>query len=70
MFSDAQKATIDKDTFHYVDNIAENLQDIRPVYALAIPSDLLLFNIMRACIGVEDVKDLWFYEVRHTRFTT
>lgn len=60
--------TIDHDTFHYVDTIADNLEHIRHVYALAIPSDLLMFNIMRACVGIKDKKDLWFYEERLHRF--
>ena len=26
-----------------------------------IPSSLVLFKLMRACVGVEDVKELWIY---------
>ena len=60
---------IDHDTYCYLDSIPDNLGDIRHVYALAIPSDLLMFNIMRACVGIKDIKDLWFYEERLTRDT-
>lgn len=59
---------IDEETYNYVDNIADNLKEIRQIHSLALPSDMLLFNIMRACVGIVDIKDLWFYEVRHHRF--
>ena len=33
---------------------------MKSVYALALPSDQLMFTIMRACIGVKKIDELWF----------
>ena len=58
---------VDDETFDFVSSIADNLHDIRYVYVLGLPSDQMLFNMMRACVGITDIKDLWFYEERQTR---
>lgn len=34
-------------------------------HTLYIPSRKLLFKIMRACIGVDQVKDLWFNKEKY-----
>ena len=44
----------------YVDEIA-NADLMKPILSFAIPSRILLFKIMRACIAVENVEDLWIY---------
>ena len=54
---------MDEETFEYINNITNNLKDIRQVYAMAIPSDRLMFNLMRACIGIKVSSDLWFNSV-------
>ena len=53
---------MDHDTFHYLDTIADDMNNIRHIYALALPSDLMMFNMMRACVGIKDINDLWIYE--------
>ena len=42
--------------------MADDLSQIRSVYCMALPSDQLMFNIMRALIGIKERKDLWFYQ--------
>lgn len=44
---------VDHETFHYMEEIADNLEEVRKVHSLAIPSDLLIFNLMRACVGIK-----------------
>ena len=44
----------------YVDEIA-NAELMKPILSFAIPSRILLFKMMRACIGVNNVQDLWIY---------
>ena len=42
----------------------EKSESIRNIYALALPSDQMMFNIMRSCIGLTQIEDLWFYHKR------
>ena len=55
---------IDEDVYDYVSTIGDNPENVRSIYAFALPSDQLMFNIMRASIGVDRVEDLWFYHKR------
>ena len=57
-----KKQDMDQTTQQYVSDMADNIDDVRSVYCMALPSDQLMFNIMRACIGVEDVRDLFCYQ--------
>ena len=50
----------DEKTIDFINNLDDELKEVRSIYALALPSDMLMFNIMRACIGIKDVKELWF----------
>ena len=59
-----QEQNIDHEAFNYVDNITGNLANLRYICFFALPSDFLLFNMMRACVGITNVRDLWFFEER------
>ena len=59
-------ANIDIETYEYVDNILDNLKDMRKIYSLAIPSDQIMFNVMRACVGITNIRYLWFYQEKLT----
>ena len=59
------------DPFPYVDssvqkkniqsNIVINSKDLKQIKIFAIPSKILLFKIMRACISIEKIDNLWIY---------
>lgn len=34
---------------------------MKPILSLALPSKILLFKIMRACVGVSRKQDVWMY---------
>ena len=55
---------VDQEAFDYVGQMGDDLENIRSIYALALPSDQLMFNIIRACIGIDNTEDLWFYHKR------
>ena len=48
----------------YIENMDEDLKNVKPVYALALPNKMLMFKLMRACIGVDVPQDLWCYKFR------
>ena len=59
------------DPFPYVDSsvqkkniqskIVINSKDLKQIKIFAIPSKILLFKIMRACISIEKIDNLWIY---------
>ena len=44
----------------YLDAI-DDVECMKPILSLALPSRILLFKIMRACIAVRKPEDLWMY---------
>lgn len=44
----------------YLDAI-DDPELMKPILSLALPSQILLFKMMRACIAVKRIEDLWMY---------
>lgn len=59
-----EKTHTDENAFDYVNSMVDDLDNIRSIYALALPSEQLMFNMMRACVGATEIEDLWFYHKR------
>ena len=55
-----QKGQLNEHERKQIDKLLENAKKVRSVYVLALPSEQLMFNIIRACVGVTEIKDLWF----------
>lgn len=53
--TDAKKMALD-----YLEDI-DDPEQMKPILSLALPSKILLFKMMRACIDVKRKKDLWMY---------
>ena len=53
----------DHKTIHYINKYGTGETFSKPLYALGLPSDMLMFNIMRACMGVRRIEDLWFQSI-------
>lgn len=43
----------------------ENLESVKPVFSLILPSDIIMFKMMRACIAVNSTTDLWIYNSKN-----
>ena len=46
----------------FIENMDEDLKSVKPVYALALPNKILMFKMIRACIGVDRPSKLWLYK--------
>ena len=49
---------------HMALDYLESIDDpelMKPILSLALPSKILLFKMMRACIDVKKKQDLWMY---------
>ena len=44
-------------------NIMNNLKNLKQIKTFAFPSKILLFKIMRACISIEKIDNLWIYNI-------
>ena len=53
----SQKAL--KSGLNYIDDLAD--QPVKDITIFQFPSHALLVKIMRACIGVKRIEDLWIY---------
>ena len=53
--TDGKKSALD-----YLDAI-DDPDLMKPILSLALPSKILLFKIMRACIAVKKKEDLWMF---------
>ncbi len=51
---------VKKEAIDYLDAI-DDVDIMKPILSLALPSRILLFKIMRACIAVRKKEDLWMY---------
>ena len=45
----------------FIGNISENIEG-KVVTTVSLPNRIVLLKIMRACVGVTDVKKLWIYQ--------
>ena len=45
----------------YMTQLVENPDKVKYVYSIALPSEVLMFKMMRASVGVKKVSELWFF---------
>ena len=56
----------DEKALNYINQMGDDLSKIKFVYSVALPSKILMFKMMRASLGIKDVKKLWFYREKLT----